>query len=79
MAAFTRAGATSMRPALALCTTFHAGTRTGLGGAGFFLLSTGAIAGAAHDPVADRYIPAEDQRALDVATDVAARIAAAAS
>lgn len=38
-----------------------------------------AIAGAAHDPLADRYIPAEDQQALEVATDVAARIAAAAS
>ncbi|MCV6983613.1 alpha/beta fold hydrolase [Mycolicibacterium pulveris] len=38
-----------------------------------------AIAGAAHDPLADRYIPAEDPQALQVATGVAARIAAAAS
>ncbi|MDQ2638124.1 MAG: alpha/beta fold hydrolase [Actinomycetota bacterium] len=33
-----------------------------------------AIAGAAHDALADRYIPAEDPQALAVADDVAARI-----
>lgn len=34
-----------------------------------------AIAGAAHDPVADRYVPAEDPQALSVADEVARRIA----
>lgn len=38
-----------------------------------------AIAGAAHDPAADRYCAAEDRQALAVAADVAARIATVAS
>ncbi len=36
----------------------------------------GSIAGADHDPVADRYEPARGGRALEVAAEVAARIAA---
>jgi dienelactone hydrolase len=36
-----------------------------------------AIAGAVYDPGADKYLPAEDEESLAVATEVAARIAAA--
>ena len=36
----------------------------------------GSIAGADYDPVADRYEPAQGGRALEVAGEVAARIAA---
>ncbi|GBE68106.1 hypothetical protein MFM001_45680 [Mycobacterium sp. MFM001] len=38
----------------------------------------GSIAGAGYDPVADRYSPGQDRDTLAVASDVAARIAAAA-
>lgn len=43
MAAFTGARGSTSPAVLALCTTFHAGTRVGLGGASFFALSTGAF------------------------------------
>ena len=44
MAAFTWVAGRTSPAVLALCTTFHAGSRVRLGGASFFALSTGAFA-----------------------------------